>query len=115
MKRALCLTVILALLAGFVVVPGYAQQDDRCPSLWMGGGSSDDKIPDESLPPGELMIFDALVLRPLGLVAMAVGLGGAFVTGPFAATSNSGDRVGKQLLEKPAYYTFCRPIGEVDD
>jgi len=113
MKRALCITVILTLLAGFIVVPAYAQ--DKCPqsySMWVGESSDD--LDSDSSPPGELMIFDALVLRPLGMVAMAVGLGGAFVTGPFAATSNSGDRVGKELLEKPANYTFCRPIGDVD-
>jgi hypothetical protein len=107
------MTVMLTLLAGFVVIPAHAVEP--CPpsqSMWVGRGESD--ITPSSTPPGELMIFDALVLRPLGIVSMAIGLGGAFVTAPWAATSHSGDQAANALLEKPAHYTFCRPIGEVD-
>lgn len=60
------------------------------------------------------MIFDALVLRPLGIVSMFAGFGGAIAALPWAASSCSLDRVKKQLLDKPADYTFRRPIGEID-
>jgi hypothetical protein len=65
-------------------------------------------------PTGEFIIFDAAVLRPLGLVSMAVGAAGAVVSAPWAASSNSEPRVNRELLEKPYWYTFCRPLGDID-
>lgn len=65
-------------------------------------------------PPGELILADALIVRPIGIVACAVGLVGAVLTWPFAATSGSGDRVGEELLTKPFDYTFRRPLGDLD-
>jgi hypothetical protein len=65
-------------------------------------------------PMGEFIIFDALVLRPLGLVSMAVGAGGAVFAYPWAAPSHTEDRVDRELIQKPYWYTFCRPIGDID-
>jgi len=65
-------------------------------------------------PMGEYIIFDALVLRPMGLAAMAVGLAGASVVTPWAMSSQSTDRMEKELFQKPYDYTFCRPIGDID-
>lgn len=118
MKRALCMTVILTLLAGFIAIPAYAGGEVPVPpsapaQSVRGGYSSEDDSP-RSYPPGELMIFDALVLRPFGIVAMVAGFGGSIVTAPWAATSNSCDRVQKELFEKPYHYTFTRPLGDVD-
>ena len=65
-------------------------------------------------PMGEFIIFDALILRPLGLAAMAVGATGAAISYPWAKPSNSEDRVNRELLQKPYWYTFCRPIGDIN-
>jgi hypothetical protein len=65
-------------------------------------------------PMGEYIIFDALVLRPMGVAAMAVGAATAAVAYPWAKPSNSEDRVKRELLQKPYWYTFCRPIGDID-
>jgi hypothetical protein len=65
-------------------------------------------------PAGEFIIFDALILRPLGLVSMGVGAVGAAASAPWAASSNSQDRVNRELLQKPYWYTFCRPLGDID-
>ena len=65
-------------------------------------------------PQGEFIILDALILRPLGLAAMAVGAGTAAVACPWSRSSNSEDRVQRELLQKPYWYTFCRPLGDID-
>ncbi|MGA2403307.1 MAG: hypothetical protein ABSG91_16640 [Syntrophobacteraceae bacterium] len=65
-------------------------------------------------PLGEFIIFDAFVLRPLGLAAMAIGAGSSYVALPWAIPSHSEDRVQRELLQKPYDYTFCRPLGDID-
>ncbi len=65
-------------------------------------------------PLGESIIFDALVLRPLGLASMVVGAGTAALACPWAESSNSEDRVQRELLQKPYWYTFSRPLGDID-
>ena len=65
-------------------------------------------------PPGEFIILDALLLRPLGLVAMTVGAGSAAIAYPWSKASHSEDQVKRELLQKPYWYTFCRPMGDID-
>ena len=65
-------------------------------------------------PPGEYIIFDAFILRPLGLAAMAVGAASAAVAYPWSRSSHSENRVDRELIQKPYWYTFCRPIGDID-
>lgn len=65
-------------------------------------------------PAGEFIIFDAFVLRPMGLASMAVGALSGVVAYPWSAPSHSEDRVTRELVQKPYWYTFCRPIGDID-
>jgi hypothetical protein len=68
-------------------------------------------------PPGELLIADAVILRPLGVVASAIGVISASVlTFPWAYSSDSysWDRVHKELICEPFWYTFERPMGDLD-
>jgi len=69
---------------------------------------------DNGEPLGEFIIFDAVILRPLGLVSMGVGAIGAGLAAPWAASSNSQARVNRELIQKPYDYTFCRPLGDID-
>lgn len=64
-------------------------------------------------PPGEDILFDALILRPLGLASMAIGAGTAVVAFPWSISSNSEDRVQTELLQKPCWFTFGRPLGDI--
>lgn len=113
MKRALSAMMILSLLAGVFVAPVFAGG-----SYWLSGSESlhvdEDEDAPGAPPPGEFMILDALLLRPLGLASMGVGIGGAVVTAPWAAASNSGEQAAEQLIRKPAWYTFCRPLGRIE-
>ncbi len=100
MKKGLVVWgLIFVLSMGFV--PVRAQAQDVRPG---------DPLPCES-PPGELIVVDTLVLRPLGVAACIIGLAGAVVALPFAAASNSADRVAQSLIVEPFQYTFQRPLG----
>ncbi len=61
-----------------------------------------------------MIIADVLIMRPLGIAACIVGLAGAVVAWPFAAITNSCDRVCKQLIIVPYKYTFERPLGQME-
>jgi hypothetical protein len=67
---------------------------------------------EASEPGGGAMMFDFLVIRPIGLAATVIGSAFWLVSLPFSA---SGDNVGtatEKLVKEPAAYTFKRPLGE---
>ncbi len=58
------------------------------------------------------LLSDALVARPLCLAATIVG-GAIFVVAlPAAATSGSIDSTAEVLVQRPAWATFRRPLGD---
>lgn len=61
------------------------------------------------------MVADAAVVRPMTLWASAIGAVGWVVTLPFTLPSGSAGKVGKAWVGDPLKYTFCRPIGEMED
>ncbi|MEJ2529823.1 MAG: hypothetical protein P8Z39_07055 [Gammaproteobacteria bacterium] len=61
------------------------------------------------------MIADAAVVRPMTLWASAIGAVGWVVTLPFTLPSGSAGDVGKAWVADPLGYTFCRPVGEMED
>jgi hypothetical protein len=63
-------------------------------------------------PGGGDMIYDMLVLRPIGTVATVIGSAFWLVTLPFSALGNNTDAATKKLVKEPAAYTFQRPLGE---
>lgn len=105
MKKAIILLAVI-FFATTVALPAFAQ--DQLPP-------DPNTVSGQSIgsPPGELIILDALVFRPLGLAAMGIGAIGAAVAAPWAASSHSQARVDHELLQKPYAYTFCRPLGDL--
>lgn len=85
-------------LAGvlFVMPIGSAAQTD--------GTVSGDKATD--------MVVDAVVMRPLGLAATIVGTVLTVVALPFTIPSGSVESSARELIVKPAEYTFQRPLGD---
>ena len=61
-----------------------------------------------------MMLVDALLLRPLGLVATVLGTAAFIATLPFSLPTQSADDAANVLVVKPAAYTFARPLGEVE-
>jgi hypothetical protein len=62
-------------------------------------------------PNGAEMFVDAVVGRPLGLVATVFGVGAFVISLPFTLTSHSADSAAKALVNAPAKFTFKRPLG----
>ena len=65
-------------------------------------------------PLGESTIFDAVILRPLGLVSMGVGASGRRRCRSMGGIFKPQARVDRELIQKPYDYTFCRPLGDID-
>ncbi len=57
------------------------------------------------------MFADALVGRPLGLVATVLGTAAFVISLPFSLASHSTDEAAKKLVSTPARFTFKRPLG----
>ncbi len=63
-------------------------------------------------PSGGAMMYDFAVVRPIGIVATAVGCVFFVVSSPFAALGGNIDTAGEKLVKNPVAYTFKRPLGE---
>jgi hypothetical protein len=86
--------------------------------LLPGAGYAEDAEATESASPGwqhhTLAVFDAVVIRPLGVVAIVVGA--AFVVPVAVVTWPTGretiDRAIERFVMDPARSVFERPLGE---
>lgn len=63
-------------------------------------------------PGGGAMMYDTVVVRPIGIVATAVGSVFWLVSLPFSALGDNTEMATKKLVKEPAAYTFKRPLGE---
>ncbi len=63
-------------------------------------------------PSGGAMMFDVVVVRPVGIVATAVGAVFFVVSSPFSALGGNIDVAREKLINDPAAFTFKRPLGE---
>lgn len=70
------------------------------------------KVQDEAT--AESMIADFVLLRPLGIVATAVGSVFFIVSLPFSWPTGSAGTALDKLVVEPASFTFVRPLGKVD-
>ena len=58
------------------------------------------------------MVVDLVVVRPLGVAATVIGTVLTVVALPFTIPSGSVESSARELIVKPAEYTFNRPLGE---
>jgi hypothetical protein len=63
-------------------------------------------------PSGDAMLYDTIVLRPVGIVATVVGSVFWLISLPFSAAGDNVDTATEKLVKEPAAYTFKRPLGE---
>jgi hypothetical protein len=63
-------------------------------------------------PSGGAMMYDLCVVRPVALVATALGSVVFVLSWPFAALGDNADVSSQKLVKNPAAYTFKRPLGE---
>ena len=57
------------------------------------------------------MMFDIVLLRPLGLVATVVGTAFFIITLPFSVLGGNTGEAASALVGAPLKYTFTRPLG----
>ncbi|MCP4105717.1 MAG: hypothetical protein GY749_09290 [Desulfobacteraceae bacterium] len=58
------------------------------------------------------VIFDVVLLRPFGMLATVAGSALFVVSLPFAAVGGNTGTTYETMVEKPAKYTFTRPLGK---
>lgn len=64
-------------------------------------------------PSASAILFDVLLVRPLGIASIAIG-SAVFIVGlPFTLPTNSVRLSAKKLVGEPFDFTFRRPVGEI--
>lgn len=63
-------------------------------------------------PSGGAMMFDLAVVRPVGIIATAIGCVFFVVSSPFSALGGNINTAGEKLVKDPAAFTFKRPLGD---
>ncbi len=63
-------------------------------------------------PTGGEMLFDFALVRPVGIIATAVGSVFFVLSLPFSALGDNVGTAGEKLVKEPARFTFKRPLGE---
>ncbi len=63
-------------------------------------------------PSGGMMIYDFILVRPVGIVATAVGGVFYIISLPFSALGGNTDEAAQALVKDPVAYTFKRPLGD---
>ena len=66
----------------------------------------------EREPSAEEMAADAVIVRPVSIVATGVGFVLYVVALPFSLPSDSNKRAWEKMVVDPAKYAFDRPLGE---
>lgn len=83
-------------------------------SLFSGSlGAASNDFKDQ--PTAGEMFGDAVVVRPLTLLASAVGAAAWVVSLPFSIAGGNAGETGRALVLDPLEYTFVRPIGDMSD
>jgi hypothetical protein len=68
----------------------------------------------DALPRSGIVLFDAVVGRPLGLATTIAGTGIYIATLPMTLPTGSARETGRELVKRPAGWTFVRPIAKKD-
>ncbi|MDD3083214.1 MAG: hypothetical protein RBR01_06605 [Desulfobacterales bacterium] len=77
------------------------------------GAFAQDAVNDrEEQAATEEMVFDALIVRPVGIVGTIFGCGVFIVSLPFSVLADNVPGAFNTLVTQPAKYTFRRPLGD---
>ena len=98
---------IVALLVVFQPLPAMAGSRPTPVGAVPAEGTS----AQQSHPSGAAMAADALLVRPLGVAATAIGAALFLVSVPFTAITGNVGESAHALIIKPARMTFSRPLG----
>lgn len=99
--RKILSPVVVALAICLVVLPLGASV-----SAEAGMESSADDVSAEK------MAVDAVLIRPFGLISTALGYVVYVVSLPFSYPGGNTQEVWETMVERPANFTFQRPLGD---
>jgi hypothetical protein len=99
MKKIAKKSVIFLLAAALVMIP-------------FGATTLAEEYFEAKEPTGAEMIYDTIVIRPIGIVATVLGAAMYVVSYPFSASGDNVDEAKIKLMDEPAKFTFKRPLGE---
>jgi hypothetical protein len=107
LKLGLTLALVATLICGSLGSPAFAYRTS----------TSDCKDRDyysgcEKEPTGGMMMWDALVMRPVGIAGTALGSVVWLVSYPFAYLGGNTEASTEALVQNPFEWTFQRPLGE---
>ena len=97
-KSIICVVAIIFLITASVF-PVLAQEEE--------GGQNTELRAEE-------VVYDFVILRPLGLAATTLGTVFWLAISPFTVWGGNWGKTAKVLIKDPGKYTFSRPIGAVD-
>jgi hypothetical protein len=78
----------------------------------LGSAAFADEYLEREKPTGGMMMWDTLFMRPIGIVATAVGSVVWLVSYPFAYWGGNTDESTQALVAAPFEWTFERPLGQ---
>jgi hypothetical protein len=99
MKKITNPSIIIVMIATLVLIP-------------FGSVTLAEEYFEAEAPEGGEMIYDAVIIRPIGIIATAVGSVFFVLSLPFSAAGDNVDAASEELVKRPARYTFKRPLGE---
>jgi hypothetical protein len=80
----------------------------------MTSGAAADDPNTVSGDKGTDMLVDVVIMRPLGLATTLIGTVLTVAALPFTLPTGSVDASVREMIVKPAEFTFKRPLGEFD-
>jgi hypothetical protein len=99
LKKGIVIGIVAIVLYGIVGLPSvvwaqetYTQQVDK--------------------PTGTEIIFDLVLIRPLGMVGLALGTSVFVVALPFFLITGSAENAADALVDEPFTFTFVRGMGQ---
>lgn len=101
MHRFVKHTIAVLVLAAFITAPFHAL------------ASTDEDLQDPQLN-AAYMVGDALIARPLGIVATVAGFALFIVSSPFSLISSSAGDAWDGMVVYPAKFTFSRGLGDFE-
>jgi hypothetical protein len=99
MKRAVSFCLALFLVIGLILPAAGQTPYENSPSQ---AGHT---------PSGGTMLVDGVIVRPVGVVAIALGFVGTVITLPFTIPTGNVNAVAQKLIGEPFAFTFTRPLG----
>lgn len=101
MHRFVKHSIVVLILAAFMAAPFHA----------LAGTDEDLRDPQIN---GAYMVGDALIARPLGIVATVAGFALFIVSSPFSLISSSAGDAWDGMVVYPAKFTFSRRLGDFE-